>query len=188
MPAPTWFRPWMLWLAAVALLGGLLAAQTVRLAQAETALAQEQSAHAETVKQHAVEFALAQTSARQTEAILRDDLDKLAAQAAKEKEDAKAREDALVERVRTGERRLSIPVARCVPADGSASPGAAAAEGGGAGQARAELDPATAERILRITRDGDEAIRERNLCVDAYELMRKRINEARPPTHDDSPS
>lgn len=55
--------------------------------------------------------------------------------------------------VATGKRRLSVIAARCaVPATGTAS-------GLDHAEARAELDPAAAERIVRVANDGDDAIR-----------------------------
>ena len=40
------------------------------------------------------------------------------------------------------------------------------------GEARAELDPTTADDLLRIARDGDDAIRQLNYCIDAYNSLR----------------
>lgn len=56
--------------------------------------------------------------------------------------------------VATGQRRLSVLAATCTPA------GPATAAGVGHAEARAELDPAAAERIVRIANDGDDAIRQ----------------------------
>lgn len=55
--------------------------------------------------------------------------------------------------VAAGKRRLSVPVTSC------AATGSATAAGVGHAEARAELDPAAAERIVRIANDGDDAIR-----------------------------
>lgn len=55
--------------------------------------------------------------------------------------------------VAAGEHRLSV-LAKC-PAGGSTGAGSLDHD-----QARAELDPAAAERIVRITNDGDDAIRQ----------------------------
>lgn len=54
--------------------------------------------------------------------------------------------------VATGKRRLSVLTASCAA-------GPASATSLGHGQARAELDPAAAERIVRIANDGDDAVR-----------------------------
>lgn len=55
--------------------------------------------------------------------------------------------------VAAGKRRLSVLATSC-----SARPATAA--GVGHAEARAELDPAAAERIVRIANDGDDAIRQ----------------------------
>ncbi len=139
-------------------------------------LSEERLAHAETRRLHAVALAKAVTEARETENQLRTDLKDLQDKSAKEKEIAKSREDALVERVRTGERRLSI--AAVCPGGGNPGIRPPAAGGGGAVVSRAELDPAAGVALIGITRDGDEAIRERNACVAAYEAVRRRLNAA----------
>lgn len=54
--------------------------------------------------------------------------------------------------VAAGQRRLSVLSTSCAA-------GPASATGLDHGQARAELDPAAAERIVRIANDGDDAIR-----------------------------
>lgn len=55
--------------------------------------------------------------------------------------------------VAAGQRRLSVLATSCT------ATGSAAAAGVGHAEARAELDPAAAERIVRIVNDGDDAIR-----------------------------
>ncbi|KPM64034.1 lysis protein [Pseudomonas putida] len=55
--------------------------------------------------------------------------------------------------VAAGKRRLSVLTAGLLAAGSSTTAGLGHAE------ARAELDPAAAERIVRITNDGDDAIR-----------------------------
>ena len=56
--------------------------------------------------------------------------------------------------VAAGQRRLSVLATSCSPT------GSATAAGLGHAEARAELDPAAAERIVRIANDGDDAIRQ----------------------------
>lgn len=85
----------------------------------------------------------------------------------KEAENAKKTINQLRADVRNSNRRLSVAVRSCSQ---SSHPGT------GAGQARAELDPATAERIIAITEDGDIAIRKLNQCIDQYNLVRNKIN------------
>ena len=56
--------------------------------------------------------------------------------------------------VAAGQRRLSVLSTSCSTA------GSGATAGLGHAEARAELDPAAAERIVRIANDGDDAIRQ----------------------------
>ncbi|RGE46121.1 hypothetical protein DZC30_04965 [Comamonas testosteroni] len=84
----------------------------------------------------------------------------------KDKADAKHSIDALSADLRSGALRLSVRTTGQPPASG----GSAAA---GPGQARAELDPATAEALVRITADGDNAIRDLNTCIDQYAEVRR---------------
>ncbi|WP_442108202.1 lysis system i-spanin subunit Rz [Pseudomonas sp. NUPR-001] len=62
--------------------------------------------------------------------------------------------------VAAGQRRLSVLATSCSPS------GSATATSVGHAEARAELDPATAERIVRIANDGDDAIRALNALQD----------------------
>lgn len=170
----TWFRPWMALAAVIAVLCVLLGVQTVRLSAAKADVAAEQASHSETKRLHAEALAEAISQARQTENDLRSDLERVQAEAVKERESAKAREDALVESVRSGERRLRIAAVCSGGSQTGNDP--AVAGGGGAGVQVAELDGQASERILSVTIDGDRYIRERNACVAAYEALRKRIN------------
>lgn len=62
--------------------------------------------------------------------------------------------------VAAGQRRLSVLATSCT------ATGSATAAGVGHAEARAELDPAAAERIVRIANDGDDAIRQLNALQD----------------------
>jgi prophage endopeptidase len=64
--------------------------------------------------------------------------------------------------------RLSIPVA----SGHCAATANAAAAAGHQYQARAELDPATAAAHDAIAGDGDDATRQLNACIDAYNTVR----------------
>lgn len=81
---------------------------------------------------------------------------------------AKTERDRFNADVRSGAVRMSIPVAsgQC-----AATTDAAAAAGHRI-EARAELDPATAAALDAIAGDGDEATRQLNACIDAYNLVR----------------
>ena len=171
---PGWFRPWMILVAISIALLGMLGAQTLNLLEAEKSLANEQAAHETTKRLDAEALTRSIADARDREHEMQASLEQIQATARKEKEIAKAREDALVESVRSGERRLSIAAVCPSPA----APGlrAPAAGGSGPSQARAELAPAAGLALIGIARDGDEAIRERNACVAAYEAVRAKLN------------
>jgi prophage endopeptidase len=74
--------------------------------------------------------------------------------------DAQAQNKALLARVGTGAQRLSVPakcpVVRTGPSAGRVDDA----------EARAELDPATGQRIVAIANDGDEAIIALNSLID----------------------
>jgi prophage endopeptidase len=79
-------------------------------------------------------------------------------------ERAKIENEKLRADIRAGTRRLSV-AARC-PASGNRLSGDAAGSSVGHGSERAEIDPATADRIVRIANDGDAAIRQLTACQD----------------------
>lgn len=78
----------------------------------------------------------------------------------KEKADAQAQIDDLVERVRIGNRRLSVR-ANC-PAGGSGTAAAPGPSGSPDAAPRAELHPADSEALLRIGADADDTARTLN--------------------------
>ncbi|MGK5079647.1 lysis system i-spanin subunit Rz [Janthinobacterium sp. HLX7-2] len=81
---------------------------------------------------------------------------------------AKTERDRFNADVRSGAVRLSIPVAsgQCAAtADTSAA-------AGHWHETRAELDPATAAALDAIAGDGDNATRQLNACIDAYNTVR----------------
>ncbi len=81
---------------------------------------------------------------------------------------AKTERDRFNDDVRSGAVRLSIPVA----SNQCAGPTDSAAAAGHRHQARAELDPATAAALDAIAGDGDDATRQLNACIDAYNTVR----------------
>jgi len=86
---------------------------------------------------------------------------KAADQLHKDKEDAQKKINQLRADVASGAQRLSIR-ASC-----------SATATGGAAEARAELDPKTADDLIAITADGDQAIIELNSCIDLYNKFTK---------------
>jgi prophage endopeptidase len=85
-----------------------------------------------------------------------------------EQSHAKTERDRFNNDVRSGAVRLSIPVAsgQCA-ATADSAPAA-----GHRHEARAELDPATAAALDAIAGEGDDATRQLNACIDAYNLVR----------------
>ena len=81
---------------------------------------------------------------------------------------AKTERDHFNDDVRSGAVRLSIPVA----SGHCAATADAAAAASHRHQTRAELDPATAAALDAIAGDGDDATRQLNACIDAYNLVR----------------
>ena len=79
----------------------------------------------------------------------------------KDKEDAQKKINQLRADVASGAQRLSIR-ASC-----------SATVAGGDSEARAELDPKTADDLIAITADGDQAIIELNSCIDLYNKFTK---------------
>lgn len=87
-------------------------------------------------------------SRRNTQRLLAD----LDTQHTQELTNAQAQNKDLLARVGTGAQRLSVP-ARCPAVRATTSPA-----GVDDAEARADIDPASAQRIVAITNDGDEAI------------------------------
>lgn len=103
---------------------------------------------------------LASEQAREKERALQEEIDLLNDSYRKEREHAEKSIASLRADVAAGRVRLSVP-ARCPGTDTTAvsSPS----------EERAELDPETADALVAIAAEGDDAIRELNLCLDAYE-------------------
>ena len=91
----------------------------------------------------------------------------------KERDDAKTDRDLFISGVRSGTIRLSVPI---VTRATGTTPADSTIAGGSGGQARAELEPAFAERITAIAFDGDDAIRQLNACIDSYNAIRQQFN------------
>lgn len=86
---------------------------------------------------------------------------KAADQLHKDKLDAQQKINQLRADVASGAQRLSIR-ASCAASVTSGDP-----------EARAELDPKTADDLIAITADGDQAIIELNSCIDLYNKFSK---------------
>lgn len=76
--------------------------------------------------------------------------------------------------LRSGALRLSVRT--------TGQPAAPGSHGAATGpvQARAELDPEDAAALVRISDDGDNAIRDLNTCIDGYAQVMRQANEGQP--------
>ncbi len=134
-------------------------------------LANEQQAHAETRLQFTDKLLQAEADARNREHQIAQEFEviqQLESERAKREKDNYER---IIASLRNDTLRLSIP-ARChaVETGGGASTPSASQP-----TARAELDPAAAEFLVALTREGDEAIAERNECIQRYNTIRKTL-------------
>lgn len=93
----------------------------------------------------------------------RNQLDKANAQKAFERLDADLRSGAL---------RLSIRTTAQTGGNHSATAGPV--------QARADIDPEDAAALVRVTDDGDNAIRDLNTCIDGYNKVMRQANGGQP--------
>lgn len=115
----------------------------------------------------ALEVAKLNEAARKEEQEHTQILADIGVQLIKEKQNAKAANDRYVAALRAGDERLYVNV-RPVPASEGAAPAS-----GDRPETRAELDPETAANLVGITNDGDDAIRQLNSCIDAYNAIQK---------------
>ncbi|WP_432239902.1 lysis system i-spanin subunit Rz [Herbaspirillum robiniae] len=175
MIAPDWLRSGAAWFLRVGVLAGALyvgwLVQGWRLGAAlatlkgEVATANADAANARA--DQAVRVLEAERKAHDGMQAIEDRL-------TKERDAAKNEKDAFIAGVRSGAIRLSIPVVG--PVRAGASDADAAATGGPGNEARAELTPAAAEFLDAIADEGDDAIRQANAVIDAYEAARKALN------------
>lgn len=88
-----------------------------------------------------------------------------------EAKNAKLENDRLRAAINSGTLRLSVPTRALCTTTSTTDTGIKLAE------ARAELDPAFAQSLLDIATDGDNAIRELNLCIDQYNAAQLAVNK-----------
>jgi len=162
--------------AALAALVGGMGVLYVQLLAERTAHANTRTAHANHQSETALSTLLASEAARAKEATLLAATTALREQLHQEKRSAKANQDRLIADIRAGAQRLSIAATCPAPPASQAGEDTAAAPGDGADSARAELDPEAAATLVAIAADGDQAIRERNACIAAYDNIRDTLN------------
>lgn len=162
MNATTW-RP-----LATCLLCGAIAGWTAQGWRRDTSIAELQRAAATSKATAATELAQATARVLTLERAAGAAMAQRADQLTQEQTHAKTERDRFSLDVRSGAVRLSIPVAggQC------AAIADTAAAAGHRHQAHAELDPATAAALDAIAADGDDATRQLNACIDAYNLVR----------------
>lgn len=162
MTTTTW-RP-----LAACLLCGALVGWTAQGWRKDTAIAelQRQAATSKTSAATALAQATARvlTLERAAGAALAQRADHLT----EEQSHAKTERDRFNDDVRSGAVRLSIPVA----SNHCAATADSTAAAGDRHQTRAELDAATAAALDAIAGDGDDATRQLNACIDAYNTLR----------------
>ena len=162
MTASTW-RP-----LATCLLCGAIVGWTAQGWRKDAAIAELQRATATSKSTAAT--ALAQATARvlTLERAAGAALAQRADHLTQEQTHAKTERDRFNADVRSGAVRLSIPVASGQCATTADSTAAASDQH----QTRAELEPATAAALDAIAGDGDDATRQLNACIDAYNTVR----------------
>lgn len=117
--------------------------------------------------QYATALQQSEQEARAKERALRADHDENQKKHEKEMQNAKMEMDKLRARIHRGAVRLSVPASACTVSD---NPGT------GDRETRAELDPTTADDLVAIAADGDNAVRELNLCIDQYNAVAANLN------------
>ena len=162
MTASTW-RP-----LTTALLCGALVGWTAQGWRKDTAIAELQRAAAIQTSAAATELAQATARVLTLERAVGAGLVQRADHLTQEQTHAKTERDRFSLDVHSGAVRLSIPVASGQCAATADSTAAASHRH----ETRAELDPATAAALDAIAGDGDDATRQLNACIDAYNLVR----------------
>ena len=125
----------------------------------------------------ALEVAAANDAARQTETQLNSVATTYATVLRKNETNAQKKITDLRTAVASGERKLFIPTQ--APNCGvQTSTNASSASGSDTGEARAELDRKVADSLIAITAEGDTAIRKLNTCIEQYNTVKDKLNDA----------
>lgn len=115
-----------------------------------------------TAAEHAQALQRAEQEARAKEQEWQSAHNDLQAKYEQEKKDAESKIADLRRRVQSGTVRLSVPARGCTVPGNTTND---------TGETRAELDGKTADDLVAIAADGDEAIRKLNLCIDQYKAL-----------------
>jgi prophage endopeptidase len=135
--------------------------------------AELQQETAENEKEAALHLVTAMTKVRELEREIEVGFDDRTQQLKKEIQNARHDRDHFIAGVRNGTIRLSIPITTLAGCAATADTGIAAR---GGDEARAELDPTAASTLEAITNDGDDRIRQLNMCIDDYNAVREKYN------------
>jgi prophage endopeptidase len=122
--------------------------------------------YAEAQAEQQIEVARLNTLAREVEHVMTGKVNDLSIKLEKANSNAKIE---IVKRnadIADGTLRLSVPTSSICPTADSSS---ASTDN----QTRTELEPAFAQTLIAITDDGDNAIRQLNACIDAYNAIRE---------------
>jgi hypothetical protein len=126
--------------------------------------------YAEAEAEQQIEVARLNSVAREVEHVMTGKVNDLSTKLQKATNDAKVE---IVKRnisIADGTLRLSVPTrSLCPTADSPASSDNTAA--------RAELEPAFAQSLIAITDEGDNAIRQLNACIDAYNIIQMKAEQ-----------
>lgn len=123
-------------------------------------------------EEHAVAMANATERYREAERNGQRSAASIEAVRQQEKENATKQMEVLRGQLRTGAERLSVAI------DAASAAAAAATAGAGDREARANLLPEAAERILDFAREGGDIVRDLNACVDKYHRAEQMMQEA----------
>ncbi|MDC8757511.1 lysis system i-spanin subunit Rz [Janthinobacterium fluminis] len=157
---------------ALGMIVGAMLSWTVQGWRKDATIADLRRAAATSEAAAATRLAQATGHARELERAAALGLDNHTEQFKLEMSHAQAERDRFIADVRGGAVRLSIPVA------GACAVGAAysAPAGEDSDQARAELNIEAAAALGAIAGDGDDAARQLNACIDAYNSIREQFN------------
>ncbi|QLL16262.1 lysis system i-spanin subunit Rz [Pseudomonas chlororaphis] len=156
MKAPGWLLPALALVLGLAL-GGWLA-WTWQANVYGKALADQADAYSKDREQAAAAVINWQETQQDARRLLEDQLQANDETYYKELRDAQSNQARLRDRLATADLRLSVLLATTTQGDSCGVPATAGAGGLVHGAARAELDPAHAQRIVAITGDGDQGL------------------------------
>lgn len=164
-------------LAGLIFLGSIITAHEVGWSRAtKSATAAAKAREARIDADHAEALTVANQRERDAERNAGTDLAAQAATHKEEIENERKKRERFVADVRSGAVRLSIPIvgggSHCTAGTGTDS----AAASGDRIEARAELAPEAGLALAAIADDGNDAIRQLNRVIDAYETVRARYN------------